>query len=203
MTLDVQTSDDELVADPSRVVLRLFLPGEEAHDRGSRVTEIIDRVLALPEEGLEEAANEMLASFDRRTDNLEGILTDHTVTVGFHGERAKQLSRGRKIALGGAFTSEYAIEGAALCNPSAVPHPDQSGLNDGQLRVAVALRGIGEETSPRSSSPRRSSGQGGRGTSIPAGSPSSGLTLPNSVGGATTSRRHSSRRARSPSSCAP
>jgi len=144
MTVDVQTSDDELVADASRVVLRLFLPGEEAYDRGSRVTEIIDRILALPEEGLDEAADEMLASFHTRTDNLEGVLIDHAVTVGFHGERAKRLSRGRKIALGASFTSEYAIEGAALCNPSAVPHPDQTGLDEGQLRVAVALRGIGE-----------------------------------------------------------
>jgi predicted GH43/DUF377 family glycosyl hydrolase len=144
MTLDVQTSDDSLVADSSRVVLRLFLPGEDTYDRSSRVTDIIDRVLALPEDGLDEAADEVLASFRSRTDNLEGVLIDHAVTVGFHGEKTKKLSRGRKIALGAAFTSEYAIEGAALCNPSAVPHPDQRGLHNGQLRVAIALRGIGE-----------------------------------------------------------
>lgn len=46
--------------------------------------------------------------------------------------------------LGAAFTAEYAIEGAALCNPSAVRHPDQSGLKVGELRVALALRSIGE-----------------------------------------------------------
>ncbi|GLL02286.1 hypothetical protein [Dactylosporangium matsuzakiense] len=39
---------------------------------------------------------------------------------------------------------EYAVEGAALCNPSAVEHPDQSGLGEGQLRVALSLRRIGE-----------------------------------------------------------
>ena len=39
---------------------------------------------------------------------------------------------------------EYAIEAAALCNPSVVPHPDQGGLEPGELRVAVSLRGIGE-----------------------------------------------------------
>ncbi len=42
------------------------------------------------------------------------------------------------------FTAEYATEAAALCNPSAVAHPDQSGLGPGQLRVAVSLRAIGE-----------------------------------------------------------
>jgi predicted GH43/DUF377 family glycosyl hydrolase len=46
--------------------------------------------------------------------------------------------------LGASFTSEYAVEGAALCNPSAVEHPDQTGLAPGQLRVAIALRSIGE-----------------------------------------------------------
>ena len=46
--------------------------------------------------------------------------------------------------LGATFTAEYAVEAAALCNPSAVEHPDQSGLLPGQLRVAVALRAIGE-----------------------------------------------------------
>ena len=36
------------------------------------------------------------------------------------------------------------MEAAALCNPSAVVHPDQGGLAAGELRLAVALRAIGE-----------------------------------------------------------
>jgi predicted GH43/DUF377 family glycosyl hydrolase len=46
--------------------------------------------------------------------------------------------------LGATFTAEYAIEGAALCNPSAVPHPDQSGVPEGHLRVVLSMRSIGE-----------------------------------------------------------
>ena len=46
--------------------------------------------------------------------------------------------------LGAAFTAEYAVEGAALCNPSAVEHPSQDGLAPNELRVAIALRCIGE-----------------------------------------------------------
>ena len=46
--------------------------------------------------------------------------------------------------LGAAFTSEYAIEGAALCNPSIVAHPDQTGTAAGSLRFVMSVRGIGE-----------------------------------------------------------
>jgi len=46
--------------------------------------------------------------------------------------------------MGGTVTNEYSVEGAALCNPSIAPHPDQAGLLDGQLRVVVSLRQIGE-----------------------------------------------------------
>ena len=46
--------------------------------------------------------------------------------------------------MGGTVTNEYSVEGAALCNPSIAPHPDQTGLLDGQLRVVVSLRQIGE-----------------------------------------------------------
>lgn len=39
---------------------------------------------------------------------------------------------------------EYAVEAAALFNPSMVPHPDQSGIAAGGLRVLVSLRAVGE-----------------------------------------------------------
>ena len=44
----------------------------------------------------------------------------------------------------GAPAKRAAIEGAALFNPSAVPHPDQSGLEPGQLRFVMSLRAVGE-----------------------------------------------------------
>src|SRR5690606_10386834 len=42
------------------------------------------------------------------------------------------------------FTMEYSIESAALFNPSIVPHPDQSHLPDGCLRIVMSLRATGE-----------------------------------------------------------
>src|SRR5207248_645816 len=42
------------------------------------------------------------------------------------------------------FTNEYALEAAALFNPSIVPHPDQSNLPPGSLRFILSLRATGE-----------------------------------------------------------
>src|SRR6202042_1737293 len=55
-----------------------------------------------------------------------------------------QLSPIRRLLLGATFTSEYAIEGAALCNPSMVMHPDQAGTSAGSVRFVMSVRAIGE-----------------------------------------------------------
>ena len=54
------------------------------------------------------------------------------------------LSENRRRVLGAYFTGEYAIESAALFNPSIVPHPDQTNLAEGDLRFILSLRAVGE-----------------------------------------------------------
>ena len=66
--------------------------------------------------------------------------------------RSCQLSPTRRLFLGAAFTSEYAIEGAALCNPSMVLHPDQAGGSPGCARFVMSVRAIGEGHALRSGS---------------------------------------------------
>ena len=46
--------------------------------------------------------------------------------------------------IGAYFCEEYSFEAAALFSPSAVPHPDQSGVAKGDLRFVLSLRGVGE-----------------------------------------------------------
>ena len=46
--------------------------------------------------------------------------------------------------IGAYFTQEYALESAALFNPSIVWHPDQSGLAAGSRRFVLSLRATGE-----------------------------------------------------------
>src|SRR5207248_5428102 len=54
------------------------------------------------------------------------------------------ISEGRRLLIGSYFTQEYALESAALFNPSMVWHPDQSGLPEGSRRFILSLRATGE-----------------------------------------------------------
>lgn len=133
----------QLVPDPSRVVARLFLPGEQSPRERSRVGGIADRVLALTEAEVHDLAEQVLDGFAGRHRDLPAMLDAHAAIIAARVGDAP-VSADRLLVLGASVTAEYATESAALCNPSAVPHPDQSGLQDGQLRVAVSLRAIGE-----------------------------------------------------------
>jgi predicted GH43/DUF377 family glycosyl hydrolase len=48
------------------------------------------------------------------------------------------------MLIGALFSGEYALESAALFNPSIVPHPDQSDMPAGALRFVMSLRATGE-----------------------------------------------------------
>lgn len=137
--------DAQLVADPSRTVARLFLPGEgPAPSAHSRASEITQRVMRIPAPQVEKMAEELLADYSERHSEIAMILSDNAAIVSSRLPASTELAAAQTVVLGAAFTAEFATEGAALCNPSAIEHPDQSGLLAGQLRVAVALRSIGE-----------------------------------------------------------
>ena len=130
--------------DPARVVARLFLPGEEPHVAHSRAKEVVGRVMALDDAEVDRLVAGLSKVFGARHRRLEDLLISHASVVASHADEASPLSAARTLLLGATFTAEYAVEGAAVCNPSALLHPDQSGLDDGQARVAVSVRGIGE-----------------------------------------------------------
>jgi predicted GH43/DUF377 family glycosyl hydrolase len=134
----------ELRPDPARVIARLFLPGEEKIAGRSRIGKLVDRVLALPEAEVGPHLAALVEQFRSRHRQYIELLTEHAGLVRSSLPDGTALSPERELLLGATFTAEYAVEGAALCNPSAVPHPDQSGLLPGQLRVALSVRGIGE-----------------------------------------------------------
>jgi predicted GH43/DUF377 family glycosyl hydrolase len=134
----------ELHADPARVVAHLFVPGEQLHQTRSRAATIVDRILALSEAEIEQWAARLLEEFGPRHHDYPHLLARHAAAVATHLDDPTQLSPARTLVLGASFTAEYATEAAALCNPAAVAHPDQSGLEPGQLRVALSLRAIGE-----------------------------------------------------------
>ena len=133
-----------LLPDPRRVIVKLFVPGEDSAVVRTRAHALIDRIADLGGDEAERLLQLTVERFDRRHRDLESTFEHHFELVRHRADRAEDLSATQRLLVGAYFTHEYAVETAALCNPSIVDHPDQSGLADGQLRVAISLRQIGE-----------------------------------------------------------
>jgi predicted GH43/DUF377 family glycosyl hydrolase len=141
----VHRTGPELHPDPSRVLARLFLPGQELMSSGtSRAAAVIDRILALDERTATAVLADTVSRFADRHHDLLGTFRAHFSLVAHRIAGAAELSATRRDLLGAYFTQEYALEAAALFNPSLVAHPDQSGLADGELRFVMSLRAVGE-----------------------------------------------------------
>jgi predicted GH43/DUF377 family glycosyl hydrolase len=144
-TVRVRRSNYRLKADPSRIIARLFVPGQEPFERqDSRAGAVLARILALSDEDVQTSLNDVVTRFGGRHRDLEGTFRRHAHLLTDRLDHDRELSEPRRLLLGAAFTSEYTIEGAALCNPSIVAHPDQSGTAAGELRVVMSVRCIGE-----------------------------------------------------------
>jgi predicted GH43/DUF377 family glycosyl hydrolase len=141
----VTRGPQRLAANPSRVITRLFVPGQEGFEQQeSRAGAVLARILALDEAQVRSSLDDVVTRFDERHRDLTGTLRRHAHELADRLDPGRELSEARKLLLGATFTSEYAIEGAALCNPSIVAHPDQAGTVAGSLRFVMSVRGIGE-----------------------------------------------------------
>ena len=126
-------------ADSRRVVVRPFIPIDPV-----RVDHIIGRVFALSEAEAEKQLAFVRADFSGRHIDLDKSWLRHFERVRGHIPKDTSLSETRRLFIGALFSGEYALESAALFNPSIVPHPDQSGLGEGDLRFIMSLRATGE-----------------------------------------------------------
>ena len=128
-----------LLPKSSRVIIRPFIP-----DRVHLVTTIIGRALALTEEEVACQLDAVRAEFDERHIDTESTWLTHFEKVSGRVFTQRPLSRERQLLIGALFSGEYALESAALFNPSIVPHPDQSDAPEGGLRFVMSLRATGE-----------------------------------------------------------
>ena len=141
----VERTSQRLRADPFRVITRLFVPGKERFEhQESRTGAVLARILALDEDEVLSSLDDVITRFDGRHRTLACTFRRHALELADRLGPGEQLSEPRMLLLGATFTSEYAIEGAALCNPSIVAHPDQAGTVPDSLRFVMSVRGIGE-----------------------------------------------------------
>jgi predicted GH43/DUF377 family glycosyl hydrolase len=123
----------------SRVVIRPFEPPSE-----SRIERIIARVLSLSDAEVEAIVDDVMREFYNRHQKTRHFFLNRFEQVRRHLLTDRPLGESRRMLIGAYFTQEYALESAALFNPSMVWHPDQSGLEPGSRRFVVSLRATGE-----------------------------------------------------------
>lgn len=143
-SIAIRTSH-RLLPDPTRVLIKIFVAGQE--DFGStesRINVVVQRVLALSDDEVGTALAIVTKDFSHRHDDFDALLHAHAQRACECIVSDHELTNDRWKLLGACFTHEFSVEGAALCNPSAVLHPDQSGLGAGMARFIMTVRAIGE-----------------------------------------------------------
>ena len=137
--MNVQRTGIILRPNHARVVFRPFAP-----TAAERALKICARVVALSEAEVERLILGVFNEFGERHQQIQRFFANRFEQVKQNLLTDQPLSYSRKLLIGAYFTQEYALESAALFNPSIVWHPDQSGLPEGASRFILSLRATGE-----------------------------------------------------------
>lgn len=131
--------------DARRVLARPFLPGEWGTVAApTRTNAVLSRVLALPDDRVTAVLAEVRRRFGDRHVDFDDVLRRHGTMVMRAQDGHPELSDARLRLVGAYFTQEYAVEAAALTNPSIVPAPHAATAPAGDLPFVMSLRAIGE-----------------------------------------------------------
>jgi predicted GH43/DUF377 family glycosyl hydrolase len=139
MTVHVQRLPIQLQPDASRVITRFFGVGE-----AKRLRDIVERLLEIPDETVAILLTKLEHDFRPVHSDIDEIFREHYAIVKQHIPNPDAVSEPRQRFIGACFTMEYAIESAALFNPSMVPAVDQSDVSPGSVRFLMSLRATGE-----------------------------------------------------------
>jgi predicted GH43/DUF377 family glycosyl hydrolase len=135
-----------LKADPSRVVVRPFHIGWQANGKaGSRTERLVHEVLEMSPGEARVQLEIVLKDFEARHWQTRRVfMTRYDEIEAQMGLDGSQIGDEKRQLIGAYFCHEYSYAAAALMNPSAVPHYDQSGMPKGSLRILMSLRAVGE-----------------------------------------------------------
>ena len=137
-----------LQAEPGRVVIRPFEMAPEPRSlhpaQMGRVQRIVSAVLAMDMRTCHAELALVNKDFEQRHWQTRKVFLDRFEQVRASLDLDGDIRKARKELIGAYFCHEYSFTSAALMNPSIVPHPDQSGLSEGAVRVVLSLRAVGE-----------------------------------------------------------
>jgi predicted GH43/DUF377 family glycosyl hydrolase len=137
--LNVRRTGIVLKPNNSRVVIRPFEPTSEL-----RVERILARLMSLGEPEVAALIDDVMREFHYRHQKTRHFFLYRFEQLKKNLLTDAALSENRRMLIGAFFTQEYALESAALFNPSMVWYPDQSGLAPGSSRFILSLRATGE-----------------------------------------------------------
>ena len=120
------------------MITRFFAAGEEAN-RGR-----IERVLTLPVAEAHEILADLKRNYGVRHPDIDEIWMESFDRVAALVPPGAAMDDERRLLIGAYFTMEYAVEAAALFNPSIVPTINQKALPQGCTRFLMSLRATGE-----------------------------------------------------------
>lgn len=142
MRLSVERKPIRVYPDPKRVIARFFFNGND------RAKEVIQRVMDISEDEAFGIISPLLQEYSKRHRNITRVLNRHCSKlkplIADLNIDYDTLTVYRKLLIGSYFTHEYSIESAAFFNPSIVDDPDQSELKDGEKRMIISFRAVGE-----------------------------------------------------------
>ncbi|RFM29563.1 glycoside hydrolase family 130 protein [Deminuibacter soli] len=140
MSIHVTIKETKLTPDFKKVIPRFFNTGNE------RAKIIIARVLQMPGDAAKTLIRQIISEFAPKYRHIESIFIKHYGMVQhlLSPDESLQITGDRKALIGAYFTMEYAIEAAALFNPSIVTDPDQSNALPGEKKVIISFRATGE-----------------------------------------------------------
>lgn len=137
--ISIKRHEFALLPESARVIIRPFIPSEDW-----RIQSIIGRAMELSEDQVACEVEKVHRNFESRHLQSEAVLLHIIEKVARHLPADQVLSHKRRVLIGALFAGEYALESAALFNPSIVPHPNQADTPEGGLRFIMSLRATGE-----------------------------------------------------------
>ena len=137
--MELKRTDVLIKPNNARVLVRPF----EFAD-SQRAFRIVARVMSLPDVEVDRLVADLFTEFHGRHQKARQFILHRFDYARQYLLTDAPVSENRQLLIGAYFTQEYALESAALFNPSMVWHPDQTMLPDGSKRFILSLRATGE-----------------------------------------------------------
>jgi predicted GH43/DUF377 family glycosyl hydrolase len=137
--MELKRTDILIKPNNARVLVRPF----EFAD-SQRAFRIVARVMSLADADVDRLISDLFTEFHGRHQKARQFILRRFEYAQQYLLTDAPVAENRQLLIGAYFTQEYALESAALFNPSMVWHPDQTAVPEGSKRFILSLRATGE-----------------------------------------------------------